>query len=77
MNIYDFDNTIFKGDSSVKFIKYSLIRHPFIVTISIIKGFKEGLKYAFKKSNLGLVKSELFSFVKNISNFDEYISLYK
>ena len=76
MNIYDFDNTIFKGDSSVKFIKYSLIRHPFIVTISIIKGFKEGLKYAFKKSNLGLVKSELFSFVKNISNFDEYMHKY-
>ena len=76
MNIYDFDNTIFKGDSSVKFIKYSLIRHPFIVTISIFKGFKEGLKYAFKKSNLGLVKSELFSFVKNISNFDEYMHKY-
>ena len=69
MNIYDFDNTIFKGDSSYKFIWYSLIRHPF----KVIKCFFKSLKHILKKDNVGLIKSELFSFVKDIKNIDEYI----
>ena len=76
MNIYDFDDTIFRGDSSVKFIKYSLIRHPFLVLWSFIKAGVEGIKYLFKKSDFGQVKSELFSFVKHIKNLDEYMEKY-
>ena len=73
MNIYDFDDTIFRGDSSVNFIKYSLIRHPLLVIWSFIKAGVEGIKYLFKKSDFGLVKSELFSFVKFIKNLEEYM----
>ena len=69
MNIYDFDNTIFKGDSSCKFIKYSLIRHPF----KVIKCLFKSLRHVFKKDNLGMVKSELFSFVSSIDDIDLYI----
>lgn len=76
MNIYDFDNTIFKGDSSVKFMFYSLVRHPLIVLWSALKAIKEWIKKLFGKSNFGLIKSELFSFVKKINNFDEYMELY-
>lgn len=76
MNIYDFDNTIFNGDSSVKFIKYSFIRHPFLLLFSLLKTFKEIIKYLFKKSDLGNIKSELFSFVKYLKNFDEYMNKY-
>ena len=76
MNIYGFDDTIFEGDSSVKFIKYSLIRHPLLLTWSLIKALKECIKYLFKKSNFGLIKSELFSFVKHINNLDEYMNKY-
>ena len=76
MNIYDFDNTIFKGDSSVEFLKYSLVRKPFLVIKSILKSFKEIFKYLFKKSNLGFIKSELFSFVKDIEDLDNYIELF-
>ena len=76
MNIYDFDDTIFDGDSSVEFIKYSFIHHPLMVSWSILKGLKEGIKYILKKSNFGLLKSELFSFVKNIDNLDEYMNDY-
>ena len=76
MNIYDFDNTIFAGDSSVKFIKYSFCHHPLMVTWCFIKALKEYIKYLFKKSNFGYIKSELFSFVKNIDNLDEYMNDY-
>ena len=76
MNIYDFDDTIFSGDSSVKFVGYSLVRHPFLVFWSFIKAIKESIKLLFKKSNFGLIKSEIFSFVKSIKNLDEYMSNY-
>lgn len=76
MNIYDFDDTIFDGDSSVKFIKYSLIHHPFLVLWSMIKSLKEVIKYLFKKSNIGNIKSVLFSFVKDIKDLDNYMNDY-
>lgn len=76
MNIYDFDDTIFAGDSSVEFIKYSFGKHPFLVLWCGLKGLKECIKYLFKKSNVGLIKSELFSFVKDIKNLDEYMNDY-
>lgn len=76
MNIYDFDDTIFDGDSSVKFIKYSLIHHPFLVLWSMIKCLKEVIKYLFKKSNIGNIKSVLFSFVKDIKDLDNYMNDY-
>ena len=70
MNLYDFDNTIIKGDSSVKFIKYSMVRHPIMLTTSSFKALKE----VIKGSDLGNIKSELFSFVKKIPNLDSYIN---
>ena len=76
MNIYDFDDTIFMGDSSVEFIKYSLLHHPVKVLWAILKSTKEIVKYLFKKSNIGLIKSVMFSFVKDIKNLDEYMSDY-
>lgn len=74
MNIYDFDKTIFNGDSSVKFYKYSFCHHPLLVTKASFKSIKEMIKYIFKKSNLGFIKSELFSYVKNIDNLEEEIN---
>lgn len=71
MNIYDFDNTILKGDSSVKFILYSLHHHPFLVIIGMFKAF-----FALFKSNKkkGIIKSHLYSFVKDIPDLDSYVN---
>ena len=76
MNIYDFDNTIFKGDSSIKFIKYSLLRHPFIVIPSMFKSLWECIKYVFHRSDFNKIKSSMFSFVRKIKNIDEYLDIY-
>ena len=57
-----------------RFFFYSLIRYPIIVLLSIFKSIKECFKCLFKKSSLGLIKSELFSFVKYIPNIDKYIN---
>ena len=74
MNIYDFDNTIFDGDSSCKFILYSIKKHPILLIESILKALKETIKKMFGKSDFGNVKGELFSFVKKIDNFDDYVN---
>ncbi len=70
MNIYDFDDTIFAGDSSKKFILYSLKRHPFLVISCLFKGGWE----LICGSSIGMVKSKMFSFVKDIPNWDDYIN---
>lgn len=76
MNLYDFDNTIIKGDSSNRFFWYSLLRHPFIVFISICKALLEVIKSLFGKSNFSKIKSSIFSYVKYINNLDDFMDKY-
>ena len=73
MNIYDFDGTIYDGDSGIDFIKYSLKRKPFSVLLAFIKTFFKFLKYKRGKVTLENVKETMFSFVPNIKNLDKYV----
>ena len=74
MNLYDFDGTIYDGDSGVDFIKYSFKRKPFLVSKAIIKTIFRYLKYKRGKIKLEEVKEAIFSFVPRINNLDRYIS---
>lgn len=73
MNMYDFDGTIYNGDSGADFLKYSFKRKPFIVSWSLIKGSFKYLKYKRGKIEFKEVKETLFSFVSHINNFDKFI----
>ena len=46
MNVYDFDGTIYDGDSTVDFWKYSLKRHPLAI-ISIFPAILGFALYLF------------------------------
>lgn len=65
MNVYDFDKTIYNGDSSIDFFfscllkKRTLILHIPIIIISFIK-------YKFKRITKEELKSNFFKFVKKI-----------
>lgn len=65
MNVYDFDRTIYGGDSAVDFYFFELRRHP-----SIIKYFPAQLAgfygYFRKKIRKVAMKQIFFSFVKSI-----------
>ena len=37
MNVYDFDKTIYDGDSSVDFYKFSLKRHPKLARLWLLR----------------------------------------
>ena len=66
MNVYDFDKTIYKKDSTTGFFLFSLKRHPKILTLlpSIFAGFVK--YYVLKKGTKTEFKSRIMKFVKYI-----------
>ncbi len=73
MIVYDFDNTIYKGDSGVDLIKYSFKKKPFLVIISLLKSFFVFIKYIFGMCTFEEFKSTVFSFLYKIKDLDIYI----
>lgn len=64
MNIYDFDNTIFNGDSTAKFYIYCLKKHPKIICTFpvLIKAFVSF--YILKKGTKTQFKEKMYTFLK-------------
>lgn len=65
MNIFDFDGTIYNGDSTVDFFFWSLRRHPGLVRYlpSQIGGF---LRYFLKRSTKTQAKENFYQFLQGI-----------
>ena len=72
MNIYDFDETIYDGDSGIDFFFYSVKKRK--VNIScIIKAIYKFLGKLLRKCETKDAKDELFAYLKNIDNLDEFV----
>lgn len=72
MNVYDFDKTIYHGDSTRDFIIYAYLRKP-----SLLKHCPKQL-YAYLKWQLGFstktaFKETLFGFFASIDDIDRYL----
>ena len=74
MNIYDFDDTIYSGDTFRDLLKYSLVRHPFITINSLFRGLVLINKYKKGLISFERVKETLLSFMFKIKNKEEYIN---
>lgn len=72
MNIYDFDGTIYDGDSSIDFFKYSIHRNKKCLLI-LPKFFISIILYLIKVKDKEYFKSCFYSFVKYFDNIDELI----
>ena len=70
MNIYDFDKTIYNGDSSIDFFKYSLKKHKCLILLlpKICIAF---VLYKCKFISKASFKSTFFSIVKKMKNLDD------
>ena len=73
MNVYDFDKTIYDGDSTVDFYFYSIKRQP-----SLLK-FLPKQAWAFTKYLFGFLtktqfKEKFFTVFSGIKNIDDYIN---
>jgi HAD superfamily phosphoserine phosphatase-like hydrolase len=73
MNVYDFDNTIYNGDSGIDFIKYSLKKKPLLIIFHLFVFCFFILRHIIKEKEREKLKEKLFSFVNKINNFDSFI----
>ena len=72
MNLYDFDKTIYAGDSTVDFYFFCLKKKITLIKY-MPKQFLSILKYKFKFISKKKMKEDFFSFLKGIDNVDDYI----
>ncbi len=73
VNVYDFDDTIYKGDSGVEFYLYMLRKKFFRASLSILKSLPVCFLFIFKKRDTKDIKDKLFSFIKYVPNIDDYV----
>ena len=67
INMYDFDDTIYDGDSSVDFIKYCY-KKGYVKFKNILKIMGSFIKYLFGVIDITEFKEVLFSFLSNIDD---------
>ena len=75
MNVYDFDKTIYDGDSSVDFYKYSLKKYP-----SLSKYWprqaKAALQYKRRKITKTAMKTIFYEYFQGIPDMDDHIKAF-
>ena len=72
VNLYDFDNTIYKGDSSTDFFFYSLMKYPRIIKY-VPRIIKDAIRYKLKRITKTEMKETNFSFLKSIPDVDNLV----
>lgn len=72
MNAYDFDGTIYNGDSGADFIKFMFCKKPLLVTKHLVKSSVVIAKYKLGKVELKKMKEDLFSFVNKIDELNKF-----
>ena len=74
MNIYDFDNTIYDGDSNKDIIFYSLKKYPKLVIKSLNNARKLNRGYKKGFTEFERVKEEMLSFIFKIPNYPKFLN---
>ena len=75
MNVYDFDNTVFRTDSSVAFCMYCLRRYPRLMLRDVSGIFPPLISYrAGKTSDASLLKEKVFSFLRYLPDVDQTVA---
>lgn len=72
MNVYDFDETIYNGDSTKRFYFYCIKRHPSCIC-SIPKSILYFIFYKCKFCSKTKFKEEFYSFLSFIPNIDSFL----
>ena len=60
MNAYDFDGTIYDGDSGAEFIKFMFFKKPIFMTGHLLKSSVGFIKYKMKKIEFKEMKENIF-----------------
>lgn len=72
MNVYDFDDTIYNGDSTIDFYLFCIKKKPQLIRYIFKQVYGIAL-YKLKMINKTKMKEYFFSFLKGIENIDDFI----
>lgn len=72
MNVYDFDGTIYDGDSTMDFYLYCLRRHPKVIKCMLMQ-IKTIIAYCEKHITKTQCKERLYIFLKYLPDIDKDI----
>jgi len=72
MNVYDFDNTIYSGDSSFDFYMFCLKRNPKIITLANLQ-LTAMLDYKRGKCTRTEMKQKIYKYLKYVKDIDNAI----
>ena len=75
MNVYDFDKTIYDGDSTIDFYLYCLKRYPYIILL-LPKQMAGILRYKCRLIDKTRMKEEFFCFLHLINDIDENVEIF-
>jgi len=75
MNVYDFDKTIYDGDSTLDFYLYNLKKNPLLIRYIFLQVFALAL-YILKIKDKEYFKEKFYSFLNGIKDIDFEISLF-
>lgn len=75
INVYDFDKTIYDGDSTIDFYLFCIIKRPIII-ISLPISILYFIAYKLKIINKIRFKEKFFLFLKYTPNIDKMIELF-
>lgn len=75
MNVYDFDKTIYDGDSTVDFYFYCLRKHPSIMRYLPAQGWA-ALRFLLGKMNKTDFKQRFYRFLNGIADIDREVMLF-
>lgn len=67
MNVYDFDGTIYKGDSTIDFYRYCALRYPSALLYLPVQ-IKGAIFYKLGRYSKTRFKEEFFSFLKALDD---------
>ena len=69
-NIYDFDKTIYQGDSTYDFYRFCLKRRP-VILAEIPVVFLYSILFAFRFCSMTAFKEKFFRFLRHLDSADE------
>lgn len=81
MNVYDFDGTIYNGDSGVDFVKFMFLKKPFLICKYLLMSIIPSVSYYLKKITFQELKEKVFAFVKEVDDLkvftEEFAELHR
>ena len=76
MNIYDFDGTIYNGDSTKDIIKFAFKKHPFMVMKCLRNARKRNRDFLQGLCSFEQVKEEMLAFIFKLENYPKFVNAF-